>query len=114
MKTAINFVKISMIVNKLFSNKTGSEMRAIKQHFEAAYSDAQLCALVFVGMVIRVFGLAPAPEAGSRSLWSVVGLFVEFLKSLDDPQQTGLRAGPNPLDGMVSEGLDELEHLNAL
>lgn len=113
MKSAILFMKISLIVKKLFDDKTGPELRAMKQHFEAAYSDAQLCALVFVGMVIRVFGLAPAPEAGSRSLWSVVGLFVQFLKSLDDPP-AGFRAAPNPLDAMVTEGLDELEHVNAL
>ena len=110
MKSAIIFMKISLIVKNLFDRKTGPELQAMKDHFTAAFSDAQLCALVLIGMVIRVFGLVPKPTDKSRSLWMVVGLFVTFLQSLDDPVDM-LRAGPNPLDGMVAEGLDELDHL---
>ncbi len=111
MKDTFAFLKITMIVKQLFDRKTGDELQAIKDHFSAAFSDGQLCALVLVGMVIRVFGLAPKPQPGNRSLWLIVGLLVKFLQSLDDP--SGLRAGPNPLDGMVEEGIGELEHLDS-
>lgn len=112
MKTTFLFLKISLIIKNLFDAKSGLEIQAMGDHFAAAYSDAQLFALVFVGMVIRVFGLAPKHEAGARSLWSVVGLFVQFLQSLDNPPD-GFRSLPNPLDGLVQEGLDELDHLEA-
>jgi hypothetical protein len=111
MNTTLLFFKISLVIKKLFDKKTGPELQAMKDHFVAAYSDAQLCALVAVGMIVRVFGLAPKQEPGTRSLWLVVGLFIQFLQSLDDPQST-FRAGPNPLDGLVEEGLDELDHLD--
>jgi hypothetical protein len=113
MSTTLLFFKISLILKKLFDKQTGAEMEAMKAHFEAAYSDAQLCALAFVGMVIRVFDLAPETAQNSRSIWTVVGLFVQFLKSLDNPPDTA-RAVPNPLDGLVAEGLEELEHLDSL
>lgn len=113
MKTTLILFKISLILQKLFSNQTGAELEAMKAHFEAAYSDAQLCALALVGMVIRVFGLAPDTAQQSRSIWTVVGLFIQFLKSLDDPGVV-LRSGPNPLDGLVAEGLDEYERLSSL
>jgi len=112
MKTTVLFLKISLIIKNLFDKKSGPELQAMKQHFQAAYSDAQLFALVFVGMIIRVFGLAPKHEAGARSLWSVVGMFVQFLQALDNPPD-GFRATPNPLDGMVEAGLDGLDHLEA-
>lgn len=112
MNTTLVFFKISLVIKKLFDRKTGAELQAMKDHFEAAYSDAQLCALVAVGMICRVFGLMPAPSANTRSLWMVVGLFIQFLKSLDNPPD-GLRSGPNPLDGLVEEGLGELEILDA-
>jgi hypothetical protein len=105
MTDTLMYVKIAGIVRKLFDRKTAAELKAIKQHFSAAYSDAQLCALVLIGMTIRVFGLAPEPPKGSRSIWPVIGALVEFLKSLSD---LGLsRSGPNPLDEIVSEGCQQ-------
>lgn len=112
MKSTIVFLKISMIVKQVMDKRTVQELQAIRSHFAEAYSDAQLCALVLVGMVIRVFGLVPAQPDGSRSIWSVVGLLVKFLRSMGDPEM--MRAAPNPLDGIVEEGIDELDHINAL
>jgi hypothetical protein len=113
MKPTLMLIKISLILKKLFDKQTGADLEAMKTHFEAAYSDAQLCALACVGMIIRVFGLAPEPAQNSRSIWNVVGLFVQFLKSLDGPADT-MRSAPTPLDGLVAEGLDEFEHLARL
>lgn len=113
MKPTLMVIKIALILKKLFDKQTGAELEAMKSHFDAAYSDAQLCALACVGMIIRVFGLAPESAQQSRSMWTVVGLFVQFLKSLGDLPATA-RALPNPLDGLVQEGLDEFEHLSSL
>lgn len=98
------FLKISTIANELFDRKTGEELERIRDHFGVVYNEAQLCALVIVGMILRVFKLAPEPEAGSRSVWIVVGLLLEFFKNLD--RQTA-RSGPNPLDDMVDQGLKQ-------
>ena len=109
MNTTLLFMKVSLIVKKLFDRQTGKELQAIKDHFSAAYSDAQLCALVLVGMVIRVFGLAK-PADGSRSTWFVVGMLIKFLQALGT-QPDGFRAGPNPLDQLVEEGMRDVgEH----
>lgn len=113
MKPTLMVIKIALILKKLFDRQTGAELEAMKAHFADAYSDAQLCALACVGMIMRVFGLVPEPAQRSRSIWTVVGLFVQFLKSLDNPPDTW-RAVPNPLDGLVAEGLDEWEHLGSL
>lgn len=109
MNTTLLFMRITLIVKQVFDKRTGTELQAVKEHFSAAYSDAQLCALVIVGMILRVFGLAK-PAEGSRSTWFVVGMLIKFLKALGD-QPDGFRAGPNPLDALVEEGMREIgEH----
>ena len=110
MKTTMLFIKISMIVKELFSRKSSADIEAMKSHFSSTYSNAQLFALVLVGMVLRVFGLTPDPEPGSRSLWSVVGMLIEFIEGLHH-QPDIFRSGPNPLDELVEEGIDQVgEH----
>jgi hypothetical protein len=109
MNTTMLFLKISLVVKNLFDQKTSDDLRAIKAAFRDAYSDAQLCALVLVGMVIRVFGLAPKTDTGSRSIGFIVGLLIRFLQSLDAPY-VDTRA-LNPLDEMVANGLEQVgEH----
>lgn len=113
MKTTLLFVKISMIVKHLFDAKTQEEMADLKAYFGDAYTAAQLCALVLVGMVLRVFGLAPEPQNRTRSIWTIVGLLMQFLKSLDNPDvaSRALSGPPNPLDAMVNAGLEQVgEH----
>ena len=103
-------MKITMIVKQLFARKSADDVRAMKDHFTAAYSDAQLFALVLVGMVLRVFGFVKEPTPGARSLWSIVGMLVKFLQALDDPPAM-FRAGPNPLDEMIEDGMRDVgEH----
>ncbi|MGD9125748.1 MAG: hypothetical protein PVH19_00080 [Planctomycetia bacterium] len=109
MKTALVFVKMSMIVKNLFDRTTGDELQSIKDHFVDAYSDAQLCALVLVSMVLRVFGLTPEPEDGTRSVLFVAGMLVKFLKNLQYGPEV-FRAGPNPLDQLVDHGMQEFLH----
>ena len=109
MKTTLIFMKISLVVKNLFDRKTGEELENIKGHFGDAYSDAQLCALVVVGMVCRVFGLTPPQQKGSRSMWFVVGLFVQFLKTLGDQPDMLSRSAPTPLDLMVEDGLHDID-----
>lgn len=110
MKTTLLLMKISLIVKNLFDRKTGEELASIKDHFVDAYSDAQLCALVVVGMVLRVFGFVPEPATGTRSIVFVVGMLVKFLKNLQYGPEV-FRAGPNPLDVMVEEGMSQVgEH----
>jgi hypothetical protein len=111
MNTTLIFFKISLIVKNLFDQKTVDEMQAMKAHFTAAYSDAQLCALVLTGLVLRVFGLVPRQDDGARSLTFVVGMLVQFLQNLQHGPD-GFRAGPNPLDDLVSDGLRHIgEHV---
>lgn len=110
MNTTLLLMKISLIVKDLFDAKTGEEMQALKSHFTAAYSDAQLCALVMVGMILRVFGLVPRQENGARSLTFVVGMLVKFLQNLQHGPDV-FRAGPNPLDDLVMVGMRHIgEH----
>lgn len=100
------FFKITTIANELFDRKTGEELERIRDHFGVVYNEAQLCALVIVGMILRVFKLAPEPPEGSRSMWLIVGLLLDFLRNLD--YQTA-RSGPNPLDEMVDQGLKKMK-----
>lgn len=110
MNTTLLFMKISLIVKNLFDKQTGEEMQAMKAHFSAAYSDAQLCALVLTGMVLRVFGLVPKQDEGARSLTFVVGLLVKFLQNLQYGPDL-FRSGPNPLDDLVTDGMRQIgEH----
>jgi len=112
MNATLAFMKISLIAKNLFDRKTGEELANIKSHFSAAFSDGQLCALVVVGMICRVFGLTPPQKKGSRSMWTVVSLFVQFLQTLRDQPDTLSRAIPTPLDIMVEDGLDDMRSIN--
>lgn len=112
MNTTLIFIKISLIIKKLFDRKTGEELEDIKTHFVDVYSDAQLCALVAVGMICRVFGLTPPEQKGTRSVWTVIGLLTHVLKMVQEQPDTFPRAIPTPLDRMVEDGISELESIN--
>jgi hypothetical protein len=105
MKVLPTFLKISTIAHELFSRKTAQDVDRIRDHFMVAYNEAQLCALVVVSMILRVFHILPDPPKGTRSVWMVAGLLMQFLQNLD--WQTS-RGGPNPLDDLVEQGLQKM------
>lgn len=112
MTSTLIFIKISLVIKDLFDRKTGEELERIKAHFSDAYSDAQLCALVAVALICRVFGLTPPEQKGSRSVHTVISLFVHFLKTVREQPDQVSRAIPSPLDIMVEDGITELEGIH--
>jgi len=106
MKYTTILLRIATVINRLFADKTGQDLAVIRDHFSAAYSEAQLAALVAVGMILRVFHLAPEPTDGARGMVTIVGLLIRFLQHYD---RFDVRSGPNPLDDLVDEGLQQLK-----
>lgn len=98
--------RIPSIIGRLFADQSGKDIAAMRDHFEVAYDEAQMAALVAVGMILRVFKLTPEPAEGSRDIITIVGLLIQFLQHFD---RFDVRGGPNPLDAMVEQGLSRLE-----
>jgi hypothetical protein len=60
-------------------------------------------------MICRVFGLTPPEPKGSRSVQTVITLFVQFLKMVQEQPDQVSRAVPTPLDSLVEDGVTEFE-----
>ena len=74
----IKLLRIVEIAQQLFSEQTGAELQAIKDHFGTAYSEAKSIALIAVGMLCRIAGIAST----SRSQSPLDALIMEGLTRL--------------------------------
>jgi hypothetical protein len=81
-------MRLALTLRQLFDQQTVVELQTLKQHFDNAYTDTQIAAVVAIGILRRVFSL-PADA--------------------DSPGVTGSARAITPLDILIADGARALK-----